>query len=63
MNFQHMPELDVWWSYPLLLGSMFAVALGMTLYFRRRGWIGSRRRRQAGVKGDKPPRRRTESSR
>ncbi len=45
MNFQHMPELNVWWSYPLVLGLMIGVALGMTMYFRRRGWIGSRQTR------------------
>jgi magnesium transporter len=43
MNFQHMPELNVWWSYPLVLGLMVGVALGMTIYFMRRGWVGSRR--------------------
>jgi len=43
MNFEHMPELDNRWGYPLLLGSMAAVGVGMLLYFRRRGWIGRRR--------------------
>ena len=54
MNFQHMPELHVWWSYPLLLGLMFAVAVGMALYFRRRGWIGSRPRRGRGRGAEGP---------
>ena len=48
MNFENMPELDLWWSYPLLLGLMLAAAIGMTLYFRRRGWIGSRHRARSG---------------
>jgi magnesium transporter len=42
MNFQHMPELAVWWSYPVLLGLMFTGGIGMVFYFRRRGWIGTR---------------------
>jgi len=53
MNFEHMPELHLWWSYPLLLALMLAGAIGMTLYFRRRGWIGSRDRRRGGPGG--PP--------
>jgi len=43
MNFEHMPELHSRWGYPLLLGSMVAVAAFMLWYFRRRGWIGRRR--------------------
>lgn len=42
MNFEHMPELHWWWSYPALLVVMLAVAGGMLLYFRRLGWIGGR---------------------
>ena len=41
MNFDHMPELHWWWSYPVLLLGMLTVAGGMVLYFRRLGWIGS----------------------
>jgi magnesium transporter len=44
MNFENMPELQSRWGYPLLLGSMVAVAAAMTGYFRRRGWLGRRRR-------------------
>ena len=51
MNFQHMPELSVWWSYPLVLGSMLGVAVGMVLFFRRRGWLGSRSRPRPGAAG------------
>lgn len=40
MNFESMPELRVRWFYPVLLGVMLAVAGGMLLYFRRKGWIG-----------------------
>ncbi|MCB9709133.1 MAG: magnesium/cobalt transporter CorA [Myxococcales bacterium] len=41
MNFHYMPELSVRWAYPLLLGLMAAVGIGMLVYFRRRGWLGS----------------------
>jgi len=43
MNFEYMPELNSRWGYPLLLGSMGAVAVFMLWYFWRRGWIGRRR--------------------
>jgi magnesium transporter len=39
MNFEHMPELDEWWGYPMALGLM---AVGLTVLYRtlhRRGWI------------------------
>lgn len=39
MNFEFMPELEVWWAYPAVLGFMLGVALAMLMYFRRRGWI------------------------
>ena len=39
MNFQHMPELAKPWGYPFVLGSMVALAAGMLLWFRRKGWI------------------------
>jgi magnesium transporter len=45
MNFHHMPELRSPWGYPLTLGGMVAVAGGMVLYFRHRGWIGRGRGR------------------
>jgi len=48
MNFENMPELRVWWSYPALLALMLLVAGGLVLYFRRRGWIGAPRRRGRG---------------
>lgn len=41
MNFENMPELHLAWSYPALLLIMILTALGMTIYFRRKGWIGS----------------------
>jgi len=37
-----MPELRWRWGYPVVLGVMAVIALGMALFFRRRGWLGSR---------------------
>jgi magnesium transporter len=39
MNFRHMPELDWRWSYPLVLGIMAAIGVGMLVYFRRKRWL------------------------
>ncbi len=41
MNFESMPELRSRWGYPAALASMLSVAIGMLIYFRRRGWLGS----------------------
>ncbi len=35
----NMPELDWYWGYPYALGLMLAVALGLVMFFRRRGWF------------------------
>lgn len=40
MNFEHMPELHVWWAYPIIWLTMFAVATGMLTFFWQKGWIG-----------------------
>jgi magnesium transporter len=40
MNFDYLPELHYRWAYPMLIGLMVLVALGMLGYFRRRGWLG-----------------------
>ena len=42
MNFAYMPELQMRWGYPTLLGVMAGIAGGMLWAFRRRGWIGRR---------------------
>jgi magnesium transporter len=42
MNFEHMPELAWPWAYPLVWAAMLAIAVGLWLFFRRRGWIGGR---------------------
>jgi magnesium transporter len=39
MNFDYMPELHVPWAYPAVLTGMAMLAVGMLLYFRRKGWI------------------------
>lgn len=46
MNFHYMPELAQPWGYPILLLVMASVAGGMLLFFRRKGWLGSRGRRE-----------------
>lgn len=43
MNFQHMPELHSRWGYPVTLGLMAVIALGMLTYFYRRGWLWQRK--------------------
>ena len=39
MNFVHMPELDEPWGYPMALGFMALVALGLIGWFRYRKWL------------------------
>jgi len=48
MNFENMPELSARLGYPVVLAMMVTVAAGMIAYFRRRGWISRRRRRDGG---------------
>jgi magnesium transporter len=38
----NMPELGWAWGYPTVLLVMAVVACGLLLWFRRRGWLGSR---------------------
>ncbi len=45
MNFEYMPELQSPRAYPLVIAIMISVAVGMVLFFRRRGWLGGRRSR------------------
>jgi magnesium transporter len=42
----NMPELRWYWGYPLSLLLMAVVAVGMLIYFRRRGWLGDLRRHE-----------------
>ncbi|MFP5417054.1 MAG: magnesium and cobalt transport protein CorA [Actinomycetes bacterium] len=39
MNFEHMPELDSPYGYPLVLLAMVASIIGLAVFFRRRGWL------------------------
>ena len=39
MNFEAMPELKYAFAYPLALGFMVIVGIGMYLFFRRTGWF------------------------
>jgi len=41
MNFQFMPELQQRYGYPLALVIMVTVAVGMLVFFRRKGWLSS----------------------
>ena len=43
MNFEHMPELQISWAYPLVWLTMLGTVGAMLLYFHRKGWIGIRR--------------------
>lgn len=38
MNFQYMPELSWEYGYYFILGLMFIVVAGMTLFFKRKNW-------------------------
>ena len=39
MNFDHMPELAVWWAYPATLGAMLAAGIAPLIWFRVKGWL------------------------
>jgi magnesium transporter len=39
MNFDHMPELEWQAGYPLVIGVMAAICLGLWRYFKRVGWL------------------------
>ena len=39
MNFQFMPELSLWFGYPLALGLMVLSAVLPYFYFRAKGWL------------------------
>ena len=46
MNFDNMPELHSRWGYFAVWVLMIIVALGMLLFFKRRGWIGGSSERE-----------------
>jgi magnesium transporter len=39
MNFEYMPELRVWWTYPILWVVMLLIAGGMVMFFRRKHYF------------------------
>ena len=39
MNFETMPELKIPFSYPMALGLMTLIAVGMYRFFKRGGWL------------------------
>lgn len=39
MNFAFMPELELKYGYPIVLGIMATIGVGMVLYFRRKKWM------------------------
>ena len=39
MNFAFMPELAIRWAYPVVLGVMGGVVLGMIIYFKKKRWF------------------------
>lgn len=41
MNFEYIPELGFRYGYFVVWGVMLALAVGMVIYFKRRGWIGT----------------------
>ena len=53
MNFRHMPELEWQYGYLATGGVMVAVAVGMLVYFRRRGWLGEAGRNRSFASGDR----------
>ena len=39
MNFEHMPELDWTYGYPLAILAMGAICVTLYRLFRRSGWL------------------------
>ena len=39
MNFEHMPELDERWGYPMALAVMALCVVGLIYFFRRIDWL------------------------
>jgi magnesium transporter len=39
MNFEHMPELETEWGYPVVLVVMATICFGLWRYFKRVGWL------------------------
>ena len=39
MNFKHMPELEYKYAYEVCWAVMISIGVGMTVYFKKRGWL------------------------
>ncbi|CAM4445949.1 Magnesium transport protein CorA [Mycobacterium basiliense] len=39
MNFHFMPELDAWWGYPAVVGTMLLICVFLYRSFRSRNWL------------------------
>ena len=39
MNFEHMPELEWQYGYPLILGLVLAICITLHRVFKRSGWL------------------------
>ncbi len=39
MNFHYMPELTVPWAYPVVMGVMLTIGVGLAVYFRWKKWL------------------------
>jgi magnesium transporter len=39
MNFDWMPELHVWWGYPVVMAIMVVIIIGIFGWFRWRKWL------------------------
>jgi magnesium transporter len=39
MNFEYMPELKLQWGYPVVLGVMVVVGIGMLVLFKNKRWL------------------------
>ena len=39
MNFEHMPELQFKWAYPLVWGAMASLVVCMLVFFKKQGWL------------------------
>ncbi|WP_314270415.1 magnesium/cobalt transporter CorA [Capnocytophaga sputigena] len=39
MNFKYMPELELWWAYPLVWLVIIGISVAMIFYFKRKKWL------------------------
>lgn len=39
MNFKYMPELELSWGYPAVIGASILIVIGSLIFFRRKKWL------------------------